>query len=192
MPALTSVSSIAAAERNTSVRTMIATATPISSPTGAVCCSAWSTIWPLRSVAMPARSVIGATAASRSPGAFASSAAGWSYWTWVNAIRPSGETCPSASSGFAAAVTWGWPAIASTASAIAEARAGSRSVPSSTEKTTVAVSPARAGKRSASRSYASWDSVPGVVKLSEKPLPRELRRAREASATTTRARERFQ
>ena len=43
-----SVSSIAAAERKTSVRTMIATARPISSPTGAVICSAWSTIGPRR------------------------------------------------------------------------------------------------------------------------------------------------
>ena len=38
------VSAMAARERKTSVRTMIATAMPISSPTGAVCCSAWSTI----------------------------------------------------------------------------------------------------------------------------------------------------
>ena len=92
IPAATSVSSIAAAERKTSVRTMIATAMPISSPTGAGCCSAWSTIWPLRAVSMPARSVIAAVSARRSPGAAPGPAAGGSYWTVANAMRPSGET----------------------------------------------------------------------------------------------------
>ncbi len=111
IPALTSVSSIAAAERNTSVSTMIATARPISSPTGAVACSAWSTICPLRSVSMPARWVISDAVSSASPGSAPSSIAGWSYCTVVNAIRPSGETWPSVSSGSAAAVTCGWPAI---------------------------------------------------------------------------------
>ena len=39
---------------------MTATAMPMSSPTGAVCCSAWSTTWPRRETSMPARSVIAA------------------------------------------------------------------------------------------------------------------------------------
>ena len=44
--ALKRVSSIAATEPNTSVRTITATAIPISSPTGASCCSAVSTTGP--------------------------------------------------------------------------------------------------------------------------------------------------
>ena len=105
MPALASVSSIAAAERNTSVSTMIATARPMSSPTGIWVCSAWSTIGPLRSVSMPARSVISEALSSASPGSVPMSAAGWSYCTVVKAIRPLRETWPSPSSGFCAAVT---------------------------------------------------------------------------------------
>ena len=101
MPALTSVSSIAAAERKTSVSTMIATASPISSPTGAWVCSAWSTIWPLRSVSMPARWVISDAVASALPGSAPRSIAGWSYCTVVNAMRPSGETWPSSFNGSA-------------------------------------------------------------------------------------------
>jgi hypothetical protein len=58
---------------------MMATAMPMSSPTGACCCSAWSTIWPLRDVSMPARSVIAAVSARRSPGAAPRSMAGASY-----------------------------------------------------------------------------------------------------------------
>ena len=49
-----SVSAMAATDPNTSVSTIMATATPISSPTGAVVCSAWSTIAPLRDTSRPA------------------------------------------------------------------------------------------------------------------------------------------
>ena len=56
---------------------MIATATPISSPTGAVGCSAWSTIWPLReTVDAGALGDRRRPSASRSPGARAELAGG--------------------------------------------------------------------------------------------------------------------
>ena len=84
---------------------MIATARPMSSPTGTWVCSAWSTIGPLRSVSMPARPVISDALSSASPGSVPRSAAGWSYCTVVNAIRPSRETWPSLFSGSCAAVT---------------------------------------------------------------------------------------
>ena len=77
----TSVRVIAATERNTSVNTMIATATPISSPIGAVVCSAWSTTAPLRDTSRPVRSPSSETCASRSPGSLPSAAAVSSYWT---------------------------------------------------------------------------------------------------------------
>ena len=60
---------------------MIATATPISSPTGAVLCSAWSTIAPLRETSSPARSPILDACSSRSPGSLPSAGAVPSYWT---------------------------------------------------------------------------------------------------------------
>ena len=77
----TSVSIIATTLRNTSVSTSIATATPMSSPTGAVLCSAWSTIGPLRETSSPARSPIDATSARRFPGSLPRFGAVWSYWT---------------------------------------------------------------------------------------------------------------
>ena len=59
----------------------MATATPISSPTGAVVCSAWSTIAPLRDTSRPARSPISATCSSRLPASLPSAGAVSSYWT---------------------------------------------------------------------------------------------------------------
>ncbi len=75
------VRAIAATEPNTIVSTMIATATPISSPTGAVACSAWSTIAPLRETSSPARSPILDACSSRWPGSLPSAGAVPSYWT---------------------------------------------------------------------------------------------------------------
>ena len=76
-----SVSAIAATERNTSVRTIIATATPISSPTGAVVCSAWSTTAPLRETSRPALRPTSDACSRRSPGSLPSTEAVSSYWT---------------------------------------------------------------------------------------------------------------
>ena len=73
------VRAIAATEPNTSVSTMIATATPISSPIGAVVCSAWSTIAPLRETSRPAPSPSFDASSSRSPGAAPSAEAVPSY-----------------------------------------------------------------------------------------------------------------
>ena len=75
----TSVSAIAAAEPNTIVSTMTATATPMSSPTGAVACSAWSTIAPLRDTSRPARSPSLDASSSRWPGSLPSAGAVSSY-----------------------------------------------------------------------------------------------------------------
>ncbi len=72
---------IAATERKTRVSTMIATATPISSPIGAVACSAWSTIGPLRETSRPADSPSSDTCSSRSPGSCPSAEAVSLYWT---------------------------------------------------------------------------------------------------------------
>ena len=192
MPALTSVSSMAAADRNTSVSTMIATAMPISSPTGAV--GLLGHVDDLAVALGLDAGALGDGGRVREPLARRrlQLRRGPVVLDLVNAIRPSADTWPSARSGSAAPVTCGWPEIAATASPIAAARSGSRSVPSRTENTTVAVSPDCAGKRSASRSYACWDSVPGVVKSSEKPPPSEASSASAASTATTRARERFQ
>ncbi len=71
---------------------MIATATPISSPTGAVLCSAWSTTAPLRETSTPAPVARSDACASRSPGSLPSAEAVSSYWTGTNAIRPSAES----------------------------------------------------------------------------------------------------
>ena len=97
-----------------------------------------STIWPLRSVSMPARSVIAAASASRSPGAACSSAAGLVVLDLVvNAIRPSADTWPSACSGSAAAGDVRLAGDRGDRLARSRpARSGSRSVPSRTENTT--------------------------------------------------------
>ena len=100
---------MAAAEPKTRVRTMIATAMPISSPTGAVCCWAMSMTWPRSETSSPDDSAASPTSKSRSPASLPSSLAGLSYWTVTNAIRPSLETwpLPSAESGSMAEVTFG-------------------------------------------------------------------------------------
>ena len=62
-------------------------------------------------------------------------------------MRPSSESWPlPRANGLGAAVTWGWERISSTVRSIAARRSGSRSVPESTAKTTLAVSPDAAGK----------------------------------------------
>src|SRR5919108_617781 len=189
-----SVSAIAAAERNTSVSTSTATAMPMSSPTGAVCCAAWSTIWPRRSTSTPARWAVSLARSSALPGACLRSIAGLSYWTVANAIRPSREIDPPrCASGSPADVTCGCRRTCAIVARIAAARAESRSVPRSTLNTIVAVSPDCAGKREARRSYALWDWVPGVLKSSENRPPARLDTAPMATTTATRiASERFQ
>ena len=190
----TNVSVIAAAERNTSVSTIIATAMPISSPIGAWVCSAWSTTAPLRETSSPARSPTSEACSRRSPGSFPSAEAVPSYWTGTKAMRPSLESWPlPLANGPGAPVTRGWSRISATVRSIAARRSVSSSVPDSTAKTTLAVSPDTAGKRSSKRSIALCDSVPGVrTSSTNEPPPAPAATPNATSTAAKIASERFQ
>ena len=132
---------------------------PISSPTGAVCCSAWSTTD--RSSTPRGPPARRATAPSEPPpGALPSSAALSSYCTH-EATRPSRDSwrLPSRLNGLGAAVTFGCSARAAAVPSIAARRPASRSVPDSTAKHVGGVARG-AWKRSSNTSSALWDSVP--------------------------------
>ncbi len=183
--ALISVSSIAATDPNTSVRTITATAIPISSPMGASCCSATSTTGPRIATSSPSPSATRAASSSCRASCCSTSNAGRSYWTVAKATLPSSETWPlPRASGSLTEVTWGSSAISRLASAIACARSPSRTVPSSAWKTTVAPSFAAAGKRSSSRSSACWDSAPGTENSSVNCPPTVPASAPRATMTT--------
>ena len=177
----TSVSAIATTLRNTSVSTIIATATPMSSPTGAVLCSAWSTIAPLRETSSPSRSP---PRRDRRPGACRLLAEIRRGVVVLDGdvgdpavARQLGDRLGSRAGRRPAHVRLARDRLHRPLDSGGRARR-SRSVPSSTAKTTLAVSPAAAGKRSSSRSSAAWDSVPGAGKSSEKLPPASRRRVR--------------
>ena len=69
-----SVAAMAASERNRSVSSRIAIATPISSPTGASCSDARSIRIPRAATSTPPRSAVSAAASSASPSDFSRSA----------------------------------------------------------------------------------------------------------------------
>ena len=179
-----SVRSIAATLRKTSVNTRIATARPISSPTGALICSAWSTIGPRRETSRPARSPIARD--------LLEPLAGRALQVLRGLVVLDGQEAD--------------PLVARVAvqrrrSRAAGARSAlrcrrSRRCPEANDRRrrpTWAVSPDCAGNRWVSRSTACWDSVPGVLKESTNEPPPATDAAPSATRTTaTIARERFQ
>ena len=112
--ALKRVSSIAATEPNTSVRTITATAIPISSPTGASCCSAVLTTGPRIATWSPSPSATRAALTRRCASCCSTSAAERSYWTFAKATLPSLETWARPTE-----LTWGTSEISRLALAMA-------------------------------------------------------------------------
>ena len=184
-----SVSSIAATQRKTSVSTIIATARPISSPTGAGSCSAWSTIGPRRETSRPACSPMPRPSRAARP-APAEVLRGLVVLDGEEADPPVARDLPALQRRDAGHVRL---ALDRRRGRRRSRRAGPSSVPALDGEDDVAVSPDWAGKRCVRRSSACWDSVPGVREVVDEVAAAGGRaRAEGDQDATTIARERFQ
>ena len=160
----TSVTNIAASDRNRSVSRTMAMATPTSSPTGASCCAARSATSPRTWTDTPSPSPARAAFSKALPSSVSMSTDWRSYCTVVNAVRPSLETAPPSASGSGTPLTSGSFCSAWIDFATCAFCAGSLSSPESVVKTTWLDAPAACGNFASSRSIAFCDSVPGIEK----------------------------